>query len=749
MIGGTEDKNPSTHATHARRSSNLLFHVFLVIAIILPPLGIALGLVILTASDDEPYSKNRSTRGKTLIALGIFTLVLQVTLASVFLVPKAFKYLDEQWDASGFLSNPLSSINPSGYRVPQLPESARILRAVLNSHSNQDFVRSKYEEAKASIAAGSMEPLDRYIVAGALLYTEFTDEIIEDDDERHDEAARLILEGLNLDGENIEEEEILDVMMLTPLMHTQFNDDNIEGAYETYDRLLAADVSKVGAYVIITTRKWAYNSLFEYWQIRDPHKSLDFALTAIRGTPWHGSEPPLGNYMYEYRGGLENVFLLANRLGRTDEFFGLLEFFIDSAEQRLTLESDLAQLFLVMGRYLGRDGRWTDAEHYLSRGVEILPDAPEYIYSHAVALFESGAKTEAADIVFNATLGKKPLLSLDDIRYLFADHPAEGVEYLTRRLIDNPHSIDHYKNLAIMAHRAGDDETARISLELISIVESGEFEPLTTEAAMSLSGGDIKSAKRTLAGITIDESPSAVSSYVEAFIYSPSAPANQAAELTRAALERGPYERDTDVHLFDTYFSSMQALGKTDEAFTFLWILTDDNPNELYPRQVLARELLEEGRLNEALLIFDDMQSLFAVPGQMWVQEQSSELFYQSRDRVIALNDVQIQDIFREKALIYREWDDIEKYDHYIFLTSVYGFGFESDLVVAERRLEKGELKDAGEILDNLSFYPEVDDTDSHEFHALISLYAKLESAGWVRERNFEPFSNSTKTHSQ
>ncbi len=742
MSHGIDDIGSQSPVGPPGSKNNFLFILFLIVALILPPLGIALGLVLMTASVDEPISASRSTRGKSIVVIGIIAFVMQVILAGVFLLPRAVNYLDEQISQFRLQTNPRGVINPSGTNIPKPLDDVMKLRIMLDSQTNVDVIRSWYQGALEAIENGSKEPVDRYIVASALAYSEFRDEIIEDDDERNDEIERYIREGLQIDGKRKDLEPVLDYIMLTPLMQTQLEKDNVREAYDLYDRLLSSDAPAGNKNTINIIEQWAYNSLFEHWQIRKPHVALDTSLDKLGNLEWESSQPPIRWYAYDYSGGLENVFYLARSLDRTDEFFKIIQFYINGSHQRLTLPSDMAELHMLAGYYYGEIDQWDDALMHLEEAYKLYPESDNITYSYAVALYKNGNIEKAAEMVYKACQGSKPLLSLDDIRFLFYDDPEKGVEFLLGKLADDPDEPHLLFNLTILAHRAGNHNLAETAYRL-KLALFLEVDPDSThEAARLLSMGDIESAGKL---IPIDATENRIIDedyYLDALLHIAEADPEDVAQLTGEALRFAPYERNPNFVLYDAYFNSMQQLERTEEAFTTLRDLIFGNPNDLYPRFFLARKLHEAGRLDESLIVLDEIRPLLIAPRWGNMHFSAPKKFRKSRDWIIELNRVDADDVFREMALIYRDLGDEENYDHYLHLMTVYGHNFESEILVAERLIEKDKLKPAGQILDDLSFFPEVYTQSGEAYDRLMSLYSRLKAAGWVNERDFKPFNH-------
>lgn len=742
MSHGFDDTGSQLPVEPPGGKNNILFILFLIVALVLPPLGIALGLVLMTASVDEPISASRSTRGKSIVIIGILAFVMQVVLAGVFLVPRAVNYLGDQLSQINLQAYPRGGINPSGAKTPREPNDIQILGIMLDSQTNTHYIRSMYDGALEAIENGSKEPIDRYIVASALTYSEFRDEIIEDDDERNDEIERLIRDGLQIDGKRKDVEPVLDYIMLTPLMQTQLEKDNVREAYDLYERLLSSDASAGNRNTVSIIEQWAYNSLFEHWQIRKPHVALDTSLEKLGNLKWESSQPPIRWYAYDYSGGLENVFYLARSLNRTDEFFEIIQNYIDASHKRLTLHSDIAELHMQSGYYCSEIDRWDDALVHLEEAYELYPESDNITYSYAVALYRNGDIEDAAEMVYEACQGPKPLLSLDDIRFLFYDDPEKGVEFLLGKLANDPDEPHLLFNLTILAHRAGNHNLAETACRL-KLALFLEVDPDSThEAARLLSVGDIESAGKL---IPIDATENRIINedyYLDVLLHITEADPEDVALLAGTALKFAPFERDSDLALYDTYFNTMQLIEKVDEAFSHLEHLVSGNPNDLHPRFFLARKLHEAGRLDESLIVLDEMRPLLIAPRWGNMQFLSPEKFRKSRDWIVELNRVNADDVFREMALIYRDKDDMEQYDHYLHLMSVYGRNFESAILVAERLIEKDKLKPAGQILDDLTFFPEVYTQSGEAYDRLMSLYSRLKAAGWVRERDFEPFTH-------
>ncbi len=54
--------------------------------------------------------------------------------------------------------------------------------------------------------------------------------------------------------------------------------------------------------------------------------------------------------------------------------------------------------------------------------------------------------------------------------------------------------------------------------------------------------------------------------------------------------------------------------------------------------------------------------------------------------------------------------------------------------------IEKGDLREAGRVLDDMTFLPELGERGTETYKRLMDAYADLKAAGWVRERNFDPY---------
>ena len=115
---------------------------------------------------------------------------------------------------------------------------------------------------------------------------------------------------------------------------------------------------------------------------------------------------------------------------------------------------------MLEGYYYSEIDRWDNALVHIGKAYELYPESDNITYSYAVALYKNGNIEEASEMVYEASQGPKPLLSLDDIRFLFYDDPEKGIEFLLGKLADDPDEPHLLFNLAILAYLAGDNNLA-------------------------------------------------------------------------------------------------------------------------------------------------------------------------------------------------------------------------------------------------------------------------------------------------
>lgn len=717
-----------------------VFILLVITAMIIPPVGLVAALVLMTAYDGRSAASHPVRRGKILAGISLAAFVIQIILGVVYILPLAVNQMDEVF-------KPFLSESPySGHKGPpgrELTQPGKVgeLLAVLEHVPNEDAIRGRYEKARKAIKDDSKDPFDRYIVAAVLMGTELGEEFIRDDDARRDEVKRLILDGLALDGKNSQEGKYLDAIMLTPLLQAQLDAGEYQDADATYNRILGIDWGQDFGDLRITIERWAYNSLFEYWQVRKPDRAFSIASATMRQMAWTGKRLQLEYFDYPFYGGLDCVFELSRRYGKEEQFFKLLEYLIKVTEDENAVPQDVAEAHETFGYYLGKAGRWDEALVQFRRATELDPGMPAYRFTEVIAEFNSGRRASAAESAFQATLDLKNMVSMDNMRFLYRDYPSEGAEFLTAKLGEYPDRADIAGNIAILAFRAGEAKLARTALRIMEALQSGEaFADISKAAAEALAAGNADKAWTILDARKGSET-TPESAYVRAMLASSSKPTKDIAQIIETAIRFGPYEREPDFPLFETYFSAMKEVGLADDAFSFLREIVKDNPNDAYPLYFLALKLREVGRLDESKAELETLMSRVAPMMGSWMQFQGITVEGSAGWWFQRLNWVDANDINRELAQVAKELGDTKAVDHYLFWAeSSHPEDFQTNILLAEREMQKGDLEEAGQILDDISLSVDPNDKNSEPFKQLMAAYAELKSAGWVRERNFTPF---------
>jgi tetratricopeptide (TPR) repeat protein len=491
----------------------------------------------------------------------------------------------------------------------------------------------------------------------------------------------------------------------------------------------------------LTLERWAYNNIFEFWQIRKPERAFTTALATIRQMAWTGERFQLSYFNYPFYGGVDDVFRLSRRLGREGEFFELLQYLIDVMEEAGAIDQDLAEAHQAMGYYLGKAGRHDEALIHFTRSRELDAGMPAYQFSEVVGRFKAGERIAAAERLFEVALELGRVVSMDNIRFLYQDYPEDGVDFLLSKLAEHPNNNEIAGNLAILAIQAGEIDLARTALILMEANQSGEeYAGIAKQAAEAVAAGNLNEA-RSILSVDTEFEISQDNAYIRAMLSAVTDEPEDVGTDLETAIRLGPYERDPDFPLFETYFTGMHELGRVDEAFAFLRGIVNENQNDPYPYFFLCHKLRESGQLDEAKWELENLRNKLGPMQSAWVQFQMLTIEGSSGWWFRRLNWVDANDVNRELGRIAYENGDMDNVRHHLYWAeSSRPEKFYTYMLAAKYEMEKGDLKEAGEILDNASFFPEVEDRKGEAFKALMAAYTELKAAGWVRERNFDPF---------
>ncbi len=653
----------------SRRGNAFQFGLLIAVAIIIPPIGLALGLLVLTAGTEESFAKHGRKRGGLLIAIAAAALMVQGVLGAVFIMPRVIQQFKEQLLADD-ITNPFRGINPSGFRNPEYRSDSQTdtLLEVLSPRIDSARSEKLYEDALVEISNGSKEPFPRYVVAAYYAYAENGDKIIEDTDTRYDEIERLIVEGRALKGEDKRSKAMLDMTMIPLYMQTRLHDEDVDEARAIYSELDRIKQTDIPADYIKFIKRWGYNTFYEYYEVRDPGKALDEAFNTIPGLSFDGSILLLGNFYYEIYGGFDNVFQLSLRLGREEDFFAMLDTFVETARTNGSADDVFAAMYYFRGRYLGDAGRWDEALDAYRKANELTPGNSENEYADNKAWFETGHHTEAAGLVWGGVISAGDEFRELELRSLYRDYPAEGLEFLRSKLPGDGNRESVLSCMAILAKDAGDDALARAIAGYFALAESGDAAEESNRIIDALMSGDDTLAESIVRAAAPGFVTKGDGLFAQAYVLAPDAAPADAALLTRMVIEAEPYEYEPCFSLYNTYYDSMSLLGRTGEALDFLKTNAEAFPDELYPSYFYALKLQENGRDRDALEIYEELRLRWNYPAGQGMATMYFEFPGSAHYWFTRLNDVEIYDVFVQTALIYKDLGERGSYEHYLYL---------------------------------------------------------------------------------